>query len=494
MSRTLIRRLIWLVLLALLITIILVVLAVFYGWSSFARSLPELRAWHQQWPESEFVASDEKNGYTFDDYLKQEERVFSELDAFIAGPWKADVGGDYCRFREGSLSNPAMHFDQNWNRSFVWEAEQAKGGVLMLHGLSDSPYSMRSICDQMHADGYTVMVLRIPAHGTCPGALAQVDWQDWTAAVRVAAKGLRKQIPEGSPMLLTGFSNGGALSVNYALEAIDDDSLPAVDALVLISPMIGIAPMAKITKYHNWIAWVSGEPRAHWSNVSAEIDPFKYSSWPMNASVQAWQMTQQVEKGLTKLDGAGQMEKFPPVMAFQSVIDATVKVPKLMEVLFDRVEPNGSELLVFDVNRSGWMKSLINLKPDKELSEAIDNEQLDYAFMILTNQTSDSAKVRVKIRKGDMAIEVPLDLEWPEDIFSLAHAALPFPADDSIYGTAEATKGSGLPLGALDFKGESGVLMITDGQILRLRHNPFFPYMKQHISEWVAKTLPESNR
>ena len=37
------------------------------------------------------------------------------------------------------------------------------------------------------------------------------------------------------------------------------------------------------------------------SGKETEIDPFKHNSWPMNTSVQAWQMTQQVEQRLVEI-------------------------------------------------------------------------------------------------------------------------------------------------------------------------------------------------
>ncbi len=61
----------------------LAVMAALYFWGRMATSLPDLQGWHLQRPESEFHASDAIAGYTFDDYLEQERRVFQELDALV---------------------------------------------------------------------------------------------------------------------------------------------------------------------------------------------------------------------------------------------------------------------------------------------------------------------------------------------------------------------------------------------------------------------------
>ncbi|MEO8353452.1 MAG: alpha/beta fold hydrolase, partial [Chthoniobacteraceae bacterium] len=326
---------------ALTLGLVLLAAGLFYGWTEFARSLSPLKGWHLDAPASEFEAAQGKPGFTFEDYREQEQRVFNELEAFIAGPWSKQADARFSRFQAGSICNAANLLDRNWNQTFVLESPQPIGGALLLHGLSDSPYSMRAIGERLHARGFTVVGMRMPGHGTCPGSLAKVSWQDWTAAVRIGAIGLRKVIPKDAPLILTGFSNGGALSVHYALEATGDASLPKVDAVLLFSPMIGITPMARLTRFHRLIAAVSGERRANWSAVDAEIDPYKYNSWPMNASVQAWQMTHQVETGLAKLEESGRMQELPPILAFQSAIDSTVIVSRLITELFDRLKPKG---------------------------------------------------------------------------------------------------------------------------------------------------------
>lgn len=484
-SKALLRRLILLAVLSLIVTVLLVVLAVFYGWSQFARGLPPLDPWHQDHPPSEFSAEDEAGHYDFSDYLKQEDQVFAELDAFIEGPWNGSEAGEFNRFNPRSICHPSRHGSRNWNRSMLREAAQPKGGALMIHGLSDSPYSYRGLSERLHREGYTVMLLRVPGHGTCPGALAQVEWEDWAAAVRVAARDLKQRLPEGAPMVVFGYSNGGALTVNYAASSVEDESLPVPDALVLISPMIGITPLAEITRYHDWIAGVSGDERAHWSAVNAPIDPYKYTSWPMNASVQAFKMTQQVESGLAGLQARGRMGEFPPVLACVSAIDATVKLSHLVDGLYGRITDPGSEMLIFDVNRDSRVSGLIRDDYEQAFLPLFEGDPKPYALTLVSNRQTESPVLR-ELRidaSGEQRRE--LDMAWPRDVFSLAHAALPFTQDDPLYGPNKDGE-LPLPLGDMILRGEAGVLRITDGQMLRLRHNPFYPYMEERIVGWLG--------
>ncbi len=486
MSRKLLRRLILAGVIALLVTLTLVVFAVFFGWSQFAKSLPELDGWHREFPASEFSAADEADDYGFDAYLAQEDEVFAELAAFEEESWKGDAAGDFCRFNPASICHPSKHGSRNWNRSLLREVPRPRGGVLMIHGLSDSPYAFRALGERLHDEGFTVMLLRVPGHGTCPGALAQVEWQDWAAAVRVAARDLRGRLPEGTPMVVAGFSNGGALTTHYAICSIEDDSLPVPDALVLVSPMIGITPLAEITRYHDWIAGVSGDDRAHWSAVNAAIDPYKYSSWPMNASVQAFRMTREVAEGLARLEKNGRMGEFPPVRTQVSAVDATVKIADIVDGLYGRLDQPGSELVVFDVNRAAWMESLVKDDYEAALLPAFEAESLGYDLTLVSNRKSGTPALLEQRRHEGGTEERELGLSWPRGVFSLAHAALPFPNDDPLYGANE-NGDLPLPLGDLSLRGEAGVLRISDGQILRLRHNPFYDYMEDGIVGWVGR-------
>ncbi len=136
-------RIVGLVVVNLIFTAVLAIIAALYLWVRLASSLPDLQGWHIEKPESEFRAADAVNGYTLDDYLAQEDRVFKELDALIAGPWANQSPGAYSRYHADSVCNPETIVDRNWNRSLILESPDPIGGVLLLHGLSDAPYSLR---------------------------------------------------------------------------------------------------------------------------------------------------------------------------------------------------------------------------------------------------------------------------------------------------------------------------------------------------------------
>ena len=87
-------------------------------------------------------------------------------------------------------------------------------------------------------------------HGTVPGGLVNATWEDWSAAVRMGARHMRRQIGPDRPLVLVGYSNGGALVTKYTLDALDDATLPPPAQLILLSPMIGVSPAARLAARH----------------------------------------------------------------------------------------------------------------------------------------------------------------------------------------------------------------------------------------------------
>jgi alpha-beta hydrolase superfamily lysophospholipase len=489
LRRIRIRRLAAFAVINVIFTVIVAVLALFYGWASAARSLPDLNGWHREAPESEFTASDADDGFDFDDYLALEDEVFDELNALVAGPWSNERVGGFSRFRTGSVCNPETVLDRNWNRTFVFDHEDPIGGALLVHGLSDSPYSLRAIGQRLHREGFTVIGLRVPGHGTCPRALADADRADWMAAVRIAAAGLRDRLPDETPLILVGFSNGGALALDYATAAIEDDDVPSADAVILFSPMIGITPLAQLTRLFGPVVRFSGEEKAEWSSINAEIDPFKYSSWPMNASVQAWKMTQRVERRLARLDRDGRTGELPPILAVQSAVDSTVVVSDLIARLFDRLNPGSSELLLFDINRVEWYEDVIDLSFEERIFPAMRDSSLGFSLAVVTNDDVDSGSLVLRHREPDGYSEKALGLRWPEPLFSLSHGALPIPLDDPVYGVGDGTPNSRSNLGSLAARGESGVLAFSESLLVRLRYNPFYEFTEDHVVNWLIREL-----
>jgi len=465
---------------------------VVFAWTRFAQGLPELQGWHTHAPKSEFQASDAKPGYTFADYLKQEDKVFAELDSMMKSDLSPKVVGRFSRYKVDSVCNPENILDRNWNRTFVSEAKDPVGGALLVHGLSDAPYSLRALAEKLVAANYTVVCLRVPGHGTSPKALAQSSWNDWAAATRIAMADLRKRIPRELPVIAVGYSNGGALCVNDVCEGLlNNDASARPSALVLISPMIGITPMAEFTELYPAVSWLTGEKKLSWSGIEPEIDPFKYSSWPVNASLQAFRITRHVEASIATLAADGRMKDFPPTLVVQSAADATVIAYRMIDILMDRLPPGRGELILFDINRASWLEGLTDDSFEKHIRPRLTRADLPFVLTIVTNRKVDSPEpVARTLIKGTIT-EAEIGVPWPTGNFSLSHVALPIPADDPVYGAGQKESTTKLPLGTLALRGERGVLAISSGLMMRMRFNPFYEWTENEILKWITRNASE---
>ena len=144
--------------------------------------LPELRAWHTVSLEQEFRAGRAGAPESFGEYLALEERLFGELERRVLEDSLAADTQAMSRYNPKSIVT-RLALGTKYNRSFELVPAEIRGAALLVHGLSDSPYSMRALADTLYAQGYYVLALRLPGHGTVPAGLTDVSWRDWYAAV-----------------------------------------------------------------------------------------------------------------------------------------------------------------------------------------------------------------------------------------------------------------------------------------------------------------------
>jgi alpha-beta hydrolase superfamily lysophospholipase len=467
----------------------LVVLVGGYVWLQEQR--PDLMPWHKAVLDAEFIAANAAGYRGFDDYLQQEERLFGQLQREVYDRLEPSEQTPFNRYATDSLLNPQNH-RQNWNRTFVLEPEKPVGGVLMLHGLSDSPYSMRALGERLAGQGLLVIGLRLPGHGTAPSALLEMTWQDHAAAVRLAMGELRSRLDPATPLYIAGYSNGAALAVEYALSVLEGEALPAVDGLVLLSPAIGVSPVAALAIWQSRLSWLFGLKKLAWTDLALEIDPYKYNSFTVNAGDQIYQLTGNIASRISRLAGSDAIKRFPRTIAFQSVVDATIPPATLIDLLFMKLGPGGHELVLFDVNRHAESVSLLRADPENLTARLLGDAQLPFGLTLLTNADpeSDDLVARRKPAGESDSADRPTGLSWPQGLFSLSHVAIPFPPDDPVYGGIFdlADDEERITLGSVSIRGERNLLQIPDNYFLRLRYNPFFDYLAARALEFSDLT------
>ena len=462
------------------------------AWAFQSRGMPALQIWHTTSLKSEFDSVDATMGYTFKEYLEQEDQLFEELEKKIILQVEPTKQVTYERYKKGGIQNPAWP-SRNWNRTYEMVPETIKGGVLLLHGLSDSPYSLRRLAEIFYQRGFYVLALRLPGHGTIPAALTEVRWEDWRAASRIGAEHVRKRIGSAPPFFVAGFSNGGALAVTYALDAMVDEQLPEPEQLLLFSPEIGISPFASIANSQKLLSFLPYFAKFKWLSIQPEYDPFKYNSFPKNAAQEAWELTDFLDKRVTAAHSAGLLKTFPGVLTFLSWQDSTVYTSATIHRLYSYLDNDDSELVIFDVNRFDSLVPFIPAANASPLLKLKADANLPYRLTVITNVSGESEEMaeKTKAPHTDVIESRALGLMWPQDVYSLSHVAIPFPPDDPVYGAGRVVGSDyqGLPLGALSPRGETRLLIAPVGQLMRLRHNPFFSYIEARVDEEISESL-----
>lgn len=439
----------------------------------------DLSVWHLVKLDEEYSADSDVKSYA--EYLALEERLFKQLDSLVYGKVPQGPENTINRYSRGSLSDPASQ-PINWNRSFELNHELPRAGVLLLHGLSDSPYSMRALAERLHQQGANVVGLRIPGHGTAPSGLVDVRWQDMAAAVRLAAKHVQESAA-GKPLYLVGYSNGGALAVDYTLSALDDATMPSVAGLVLLAPEIGVSARAAFAVWQGRLGRFLGVDKLAWVSVKPEYDPYKYGSFAVNAGDLAHRITVHIQKRLNTLQDTGKLDDLPPILAFQSGADATITATALVRNFFARLPPAGHELVLFDIDRRDDTSILLKSDPRDEFLPLLADPNRSFDLTVISNENGQSPRVRARTAPRDInALSTSVYVgEWPSGVYSLSHVAMPFPPDDPIYGGPEAGDGPGLRLGNLELRGERGMLQVSAADAMRLRWNPFFDYVAERV-------------
>jgi carboxylesterase len=103
-------------------------------------------------------------------------------------------------------------------------------GVLLCHGFTSTPATMRPWGEHLAETGYTVRCPRLPGHGTTWQECNRTRWPDWYGCVRESFAELSQRC---SSVFVFGLSMGGTLALRLA-----EDLGDAVSGVVLVNPSV----------------------------------------------------------------------------------------------------------------------------------------------------------------------------------------------------------------------------------------------------------------
>lgn len=225
--------------------------------------------------------------------------------------------------------------------------QRIKYGVLLIHGLLDSPFSLREIGADLQARGILSRAMLLPGHGTTPADLLSVSYQDWIQTVRYGIETLRRDVEH---IFLIGYSTGAALSIYHALQDSN------IAGLILLSPAVKIkAPVDMVVALQALKKTLSWKDR-EWIFKKRELDYAKYCSITFNAVNQVAKLTALI-RNLRQ-----QHALHSPVLMITSREDETISSDHAIE-FFSQLSHKKNQLLLYTPYDHDYTDSRIITRP-----------------------------------------------------------------------------------------------------------------------------------
>ncbi|NOU53023.1 alpha/beta fold hydrolase [Pseudoalteromonas sp. JBTF-M23] len=176
--------------------------------------------------------------------------------------------------------------------------------ILLIHGLTDSPFTFHYLGAAFHQQGYTVRTVLLPGHATAPSDLKHVELSHWQNTVGYAIARTAKDFKQ---FAILGYSTGAALAIANVAKSPPEN----LRAMALISP--ASEPHNK----HGWLAkWIAKIPFVEWIDEDADLDFAKYESFP-------WQAAALADEAMNLLKHVSLPKALPLFTAF-SEVDSTI--------------------------------------------------------------------------------------------------------------------------------------------------------------------------
>ncbi|MEP6463360.1 MAG: alpha/beta fold hydrolase [Frankiaceae bacterium] len=196
-----------------------------------------------------------------------------------------------------------------------YSADGGPVGVLVVHGFTGSPQSMRPWAEHLAAAGYTVSLPRLPGHGTRWEDMQQTRWPDWYGEVDNAFSAL---VARCEQVFVTGLSMGGTLSLRLAEQRPDE-----VAGLVLVNPSV-ISKDRRLLVLPLLKRIMATQPPIANDIKKPGVTELAYDKMPLHAAASLIQLWAVTRADLGKITA--------PVLMYRSTVDHVVE-PASGEVL-----------------------------------------------------------------------------------------------------------------------------------------------------------------
>lgn len=195
-------------------------------------------------------------------------------------------------------------------------------GVLLIHGFTGTPDSMRPVVNKLHDDGFTVSAPLLAGHGTTPENLAETSWKDWFQSAQSAYMDLHEKC---SKIFVTGLSLGALLTLKLAMEY--PQSISAISCLATplylkswasnLLPIIWHTPIRILYKFQKKLGVDIKDPMA-------KENFWNYDRMPISCIISITDLQKSLRDSLANIQ--------TPVLLMHSRHDSTASYESMNEV------------------------------------------------------------------------------------------------------------------------------------------------------------------
>lgn len=187
------------------------------------------------------------------------------------------------------LARLDLHSDQveeiiDANAPFMWMPKEnsfnKKRAILLIHGLYNSPFSLKDLGHVFYQQGFLVYGILLPGHGTVPGDLLHIQRQSWQQAIDFAVNVFKDRIDE---LYLCGMSTGGLLCVDYHFR----HPQMKIQGLITLAPALKIKNIA--APLSPWIAKL-----CPWLEKNDQNNYTKYRSFATQPVTEVYRLGKEV--------------------------------------------------------------------------------------------------------------------------------------------------------------------------------------------------------
>lgn len=200
-------------------------------------------------------------------------------------------------------------------------------GVLLAHGFTASPQEMHGLGQHLAREGFTVLGVRLFAHGTRVEDMLRARWHDWLGSVE---DGYRLLQGSCSRVVLVGFSTGGALSLLFSTHH-------EVSALAVLSTPFRLPPDPRLKTLRPILRPLSlilrALPKSHsvWFDPEAQSARVAYEAYPLRAIIELESLLNEMRQALPSVQ--------VPVLLMHSKNDRFIP-PDHMSLIYEAIGSN----------------------------------------------------------------------------------------------------------------------------------------------------------